>query len=139
MPLAAPAALQDLGPLVLGHHALDLQQQVVLRREADRPVEEDDLDPGAAELVDQQHLVGVAARQPVGRVDVDAIERARGDRVAQPLEGRADQRGAAVALVDEAVLGREARAPPAPGAPPGRRPGWRWCLSAACWSDETRA
>src|SRR3954465_6214085 len=38
--LAAPAALQDLGPLVLGHHALDLQQQIVLRREADRPIEE---------------------------------------------------------------------------------------------------
>src|SRR4051812_21738652 len=43
--LAAPAALQDLGPLILGHHALDLQQQVVLRREADRPIEEDDLNP----------------------------------------------------------------------------------------------
>src|SRR5215203_51628 len=28
--LAAPAALQDLGPLVLGHHALNLQQQIVL-------------------------------------------------------------------------------------------------------------
>src|SRR3954468_1633131 len=36
--LAAPAALQDLGPLVLGHHALDLQQQIVLRREADRSI-----------------------------------------------------------------------------------------------------
>src|SRR3954447_17103084 len=30
--LAAPAALQDLGPLALGHHALDLQQQIVFRR-----------------------------------------------------------------------------------------------------------
>src|SRR4051794_791287 len=107
--LAAPAAFEDLGPLVLGHHALDLEQQVVLRREADRPVEEDDLDPGAAQLVDQQDLVGVAARQPVGRVDVDTIERARGGRVAQALEGRADERGPAVALVDEAVLGRDAQ------------------------------
>src|SRR4051812_20667991 len=107
--LAAPAAFEDLGPLVLGHHALDLEQQVVLRREADRPVEEDDLDPGAAELVDQEDLVGVAARQPVGRVDVDAIERARGGRVAQALEGRADERGPAVALVEEAMLGRDAQ------------------------------
>src|SRR3954452_16760881 len=109
VPLAASAALEDLGPLVLGHHALDLEQQVVLRREADRPVEEDDLDPGAAQLVDQEDLVGVAARQPVGRVDVDTIERAGGGRVAQALEGRADERGPAVALVDEAVLGRDAQ------------------------------
>src|SRR3954449_11489930 len=107
--LAAPAAFEDLDPLVLGHHALDLEQQVVLRREADRPVEEDDLAPGAAELVDKEDLVGVAARQPVGRVDVDAIERARGGRVAQALEGRADERGPAVALVEEAMLGRDAQ------------------------------
>src|SRR4051794_28718812 len=109
VPLAASAAFEDLGPLVLGHHALDLEQQVVLRREADRPVEEDDLDPGAAQLVHQEDLVGVAARQPVGRVDVDAIERAGGGRVAQALEGRADERGPAVALVDEAMLGRDAQ------------------------------
>src|SRR3954470_13184099 len=55
--LAAPAALQDLGPLVLGHHALDLQQQIVLRREADRSIKEDDLDPSPVELVNQQHLI----------------------------------------------------------------------------------
>src|SRR5690349_1115012 len=107
--LAASAALEDLGPLVLGHHALDLEQQVVLRREADRTVEEDDLDPGAAELVDQEDLVGVAARQPVGRVDVDTIERSGGGRVAQPFEGRADERGPAEALVEEAMLGRDAQ------------------------------
>ena len=32
MALAAPAALQHLGPLVLGEHALQLQQQAVLGR-----------------------------------------------------------------------------------------------------------
>src|SRR3954467_14453515 len=72
--LAAPAALQDLGPLVLGYHALDLQQQIVLRREADRSIEEDDLNPSPVELVDQQHLIGVAPRQSVGGVDVQPIE-----------------------------------------------------------------
>src|SRR3954469_24891933 len=71
--LAAPAALQDLGPLVLGHHALDLQQQIVLWREADRSIEEDDLNPSPVELVNQQHLIGVAPRQSVGGVNVQAI------------------------------------------------------------------
>ena len=30
MPLAASAPFQNLGPLVLGYHALHLQQQIVL-------------------------------------------------------------------------------------------------------------
>ena len=51
--LAAAATLEDLGALVLGHHALDLQEQVVLRRHPDRAVEEHNLGAAAAELVEQ--------------------------------------------------------------------------------------
>jgi hypothetical protein len=51
--LAAAATLEDLGALVLGHHTLDLQEQVVLRRHPDRAVEEHDLGAAAAELVEQ--------------------------------------------------------------------------------------
>jgi hypothetical protein len=108
--LAAAAPLEDLGALVLGHHALDLQEQVVLRRHPDRAVEEHDLGAAAAELVEQQHLVRVAARQAIGRVDVHPVDGAGGDEVAQPLEPRAEERGAAVALVDEAAGGLEAGA-----------------------------
>src|SRR5215212_9263193 len=102
--LAAPAALQDLGPLVLGHHALDLQQQIVLRREADRSIEEDDLDPSPVELVDQQHLIGVAPRQSVGGVDVQAIEVAGRHGITQTLERGPHQGGSAVAVVGKAAL-----------------------------------
>src|SRR5215212_10024394 len=105
--LAAPAALQDLGPLVLGHHALDLQQQIVLRREADRPIEEDDLDPSPVELVDQQHLISVAPRQSVRGVDVQAIKVAGRYGIAQTLERGPHQGGSAVALVGKATLGRQ--------------------------------
>src|SRR5215212_2337539 len=106
--LAAPAALQDLGPLVLGHHALDLQQQIVLRREADRSIEEDNLNPSPVELVDQQHLISVAPRQSVGGVNVQAIEVAGRHGIAQTLEGGPHQGGSAVALVDKATIGRQA-------------------------------
>src|SRR5215210_3239576 len=104
--LAAPAALQDLGPLVLGHHALDLQQQIVLRREADRSIEEDDLDPSPVELVDQQHLISVAPRQSVRGVDVQAIKVAGRYGITQTLERGPHQGGSAVAVVDKATLGR---------------------------------
>ena len=106
--LAAPAALQDLGPLVLGHHALDLQQQIVLRREADRPIEEDDLNPRPVELVNQQHLISVAPRQSVRGVDVQAIKVAGRHGITQTLEGGPHQGGSAVALVGKATLGRQA-------------------------------
>jgi hypothetical protein len=31
MPLAPPMPFDNLGPLILGHHALDLEQQIILR------------------------------------------------------------------------------------------------------------
>src|SRR3954451_8947972 len=108
--LAAPAALQDLGPLVLGYHALDLQQQTVLRREADRSIEEDDLNPSPVELVDQQYLIGVAPRQSVGGVDGQAIEVAGRHGIAQTIEGGPHQGGSAVALVGKATLGHQGEA-----------------------------
>ena len=48
--------------------------------------------PGRRQLIQQQHLVGVLAGQPIGRVDVDAIHATGRRQVAQPLQGRPDQR-----------------------------------------------
>ena len=76
MTAAAATAFQDPGTLILSNDALDLQQQVILGRAADRAVEEDDLGPGAAEFLNQQHLMGIAPRQPIGGKDVEAIEQA---------------------------------------------------------------
>jgi hypothetical protein len=59
MALAPSAALEALGPLILRQHALHLEEQVVLRRRADRPIEEDDLGAGALELFHQDDLVGI--------------------------------------------------------------------------------
>jgi len=49
--LAPAAALHDLGALVLGDHALDLQQQVLLGSVAGGVAEEDDLDAATGELL----------------------------------------------------------------------------------------
>src|SRR4051794_35977644 len=49
--LAAAASLLDLGALVFRHHALNLQQQVILGRHPDWAVEEDDLHPGAVQFI----------------------------------------------------------------------------------------
>jgi hypothetical protein len=73
----------------LGDHPLDLQQQVVLGRAADRVVEEDDLGADAPELLHEQHLMGMAAGQPVGGVDVETVDAARRRGIAQTLQRRA--------------------------------------------------
>src|SRR5215208_504798 len=91
--LPAAGALADLRALVLGDHPLELAQQLVLGRAAALGLlGEADLDAGALELFEQQHLVGVAAREAVGRVTEQHLEAALGGAVAQTLERRPGQR-----------------------------------------------
>ncbi len=71
---APSAALQNTGTLILGDHALYLQQQVVLGRAANRPVQEHHFHPSAAKFLDQQHLVGIAPREPIRGMHVDPID-----------------------------------------------------------------
>ena len=92
-------AFDDLGALILGDHALHLQEQVVFRALAQGTVQEHDLHPGTSELIDQQHLVGVFAGQAIRRVDIEPVHTARGDHIAQALQRRADQRRPAIAFV----------------------------------------
>ena len=99
--LAAPAALQHFGPLVLGKHALNLQQQAVLGRVPDRAIEEDDLGAGVSELFSQQNLMRIAAGEAIRGMDVDEIDCRQRHEVAQTLQGWTDQAGATVAVVDE--------------------------------------
>jgi hypothetical protein len=99
--LPAPAALEHLGPLVLGEHALKLQQQAVLGGVPDWAIEEDHLRAGSREFFQQQHLMRVAAGEPIRGMNIDDINYREGDEVTQALQGRSDQTGSAVAVVDE--------------------------------------
>jgi hypothetical protein len=66
MQSAAAGALEDHGSLVLGDSTLDLQQELIVRRVADRSLAELDVDAGTRELLQQQHLVGILSGQSVG-------------------------------------------------------------------------
>ena len=81
MPAAAPAPFEDLGPLVFGDHALNLEQKIVLRGAADRVVQEDNLRTRAAKLIDQEHLMGVTAGDPVRSMNIDALDMATSNRI----------------------------------------------------------
>src|SRR5262249_37153432 len=102
--LPAPAALQGLGPLVLGDDALALQEQFTVGCRGDGVVEENDLGAGPLELLDQEHLIRVLAGEPVGREDVNTVDGSRGDLVAEALQRGPLQGLARVAVVNEHEL-----------------------------------
>jgi hypothetical protein len=104
--LAAAASLLDLGALVFRHHTLNLQQQVILGRYPDWAVEEDDLHPGAVQFIHQQDLIGIATGQAIRRVHINPIEAARRSQITQSLQGWTHQCRAAVAVIDEDLVGR---------------------------------
>jgi hypothetical protein len=110
MQTTPPNPLQYLAALVLGDDALNLQQQIVLRRVADRAVEEYDPRPAAVKLLDQQDLMGVLACQPVWRQHIDALDIAGGHRVAQLLQRQPLKIAAAATIIHVAVMRLELKA-----------------------------
>ncbi len=79
-------------------------EQILFRRGADRAIEKGDLDPAAAQLVHEQNLVRVVPGHAVRGVDVQAVDRPGRRLVVQPVQGRAQERAAAVPIVEEAEL-----------------------------------
>ncbi len=108
---ATAHALGDQRAFVLGHRAPDLQQQLIVRVTAHRPVEELDLRPVLLQLLDQEHLMDVVAGQAVRRGDQDAIQPGARRGVAQAVQAGAAQRGPAATVVAEDALGRQGPAP----------------------------
>jgi hypothetical protein len=104
MPLATARALQDLRPLVLGDHALELNQQLILGARALRCLHKEGLDTVASELFDQQDLVRVFAAQSIRRIGKYDLNVTLGSEIAHPLESRPLERGSAKAFVFEYPL-----------------------------------
>jgi hypothetical protein len=105
--LAAAEALAEEGALVLGDGALDLEQELVVGVVRDGVVDEEDLAGGLAQLLQQEHLVGVAAREAVRAVHGDDGEGAFPRGVAEAIQCGPIEARAGVALVGEDVLGPE--------------------------------
>jgi len=83
---------------------LHLEEQIVFGTFAERPVQEHQLDAAVLQLIHEQRLIGITSRQAIRRMDIEPIDGAGGGLVAQALQRRANQRAAAVAIVDEAQL-----------------------------------
>ena len=121
--LAAAETLAQQRALLFGNRALDLKQELVAGIVGDGVVEERHLAAGAAELLQDQRLIGIFAREPVRAEHRDNVNLGVADGVAQGVEPGAVEPGAAVALVAEGMLCLERVAGLLrPGAPRRSRP-----------------
>ena len=117
--LRLPAAAHPLGdqrPLVLRDRPPDLQQQLIVRISAHRPVQELHLAAMPGQLLDQQHLVDVVAGQPVRRGHQDHVQLGQRRVIAEPVQPRPADTGTAIAVIAVDVLVIQL-----PAALPGRR------------------
>ena len=112
--LAAAGPFHDLRPLILGDHALELDQQGILGRVPGGSLEEHHRCARPGELLHQQRLVGVLAGQPVRGVAEHDVHRHLGHQVPEGVQGRAHQRRARVAVILEHPLFRDVK-PQLPG------------------------
>ena len=102
--LAASQSFGDLGPLVFGDDALDLDQELSFGIGRRRPVEEDDLAARALELFEKDGLVGIATRQSVRGMHVDSANELLADEIPEPVEARPIEVRPAVAIINQDVL-----------------------------------
>jgi len=73
---------------VLRDRPADLQQQLIVRIGAHRPVQELHLAAAGGQLLDQQHLMDVVAGQPVRRGHHDDVQLGQRRMIAQPVQAR---------------------------------------------------
>ena len=106
MPLAPARTLENLGSLVLGDHALELQEQLVFGRVRLRCIDEDCLHAVTQPFFDKQDLVRIFATQPIRRQNQHSLDLTFGDQVAHSLQPGSNQCRAADAFVLENPFSR---------------------------------
>ena len=109
---AAARAFGDQRPLVLGDGTADLQEKLIMRLLGHWTIQKLHLTAVLLQFLDQQDLVDVVAGQAIRVGDVQPVEGRQRGPVAEPVESRAAQAGAAVAVVAEDVVVGQPLAPP---------------------------
>src|SRR5437016_8232503 len=99
MALAPTTTLSDLGPLVLGDHALKLHQELIFWSLGGGGLQKNQLYSIACELFSEQDLVSVFAAQTVRCVHQHGRDLALGRQVAHRFQARSRQGGATIAFV----------------------------------------
>src|SRR5262249_45482771 len=99
--------LKDLSALVFGDHPLHLCKQLTLRRIAEGISQKNHLHIELLELLDEQPLMGIFARETVRFQNDDGIEFAALCATSQPIQCRTVEPRAAKTIIEELMLGQQ--------------------------------
>jgi hypothetical protein len=110
VPSPASAAFQNLRSLVFRYHALNLEQEIIFRRAADRMVQKNNLRAHPVKLLDQKDLMRITPDEPVGGVDINSRDDPRGHGIPQLFQSRTKKNRSAVSLVHIGVVRQDAEA-----------------------------
>jgi hypothetical protein len=94
--------------LIFRDHALNLEQEIIFRRAANRMVQKNDLRARPLKLLDKKDLMRIAPGKPVRGVDIDSRDDPSGHRVPQPFKRRTKQNRSAVPFIHKGVVWHEA-------------------------------
>jgi hypothetical protein len=94
--------------LIFCDHALNLEQEIIFRRAANRMVQKNDLRARPLKLLDKKDLMRIAPGKPVRGVDIDSRDDPSGHRVPQPFKRRTKQNRSAVPFIHKGVVWHEA-------------------------------
>jgi hypothetical protein len=97
--LAATEAFSQDGALIFGDRALDLEQELIVGIVGNGMVQEHDGAPDPAELLQQENLIGILASQAVGAQHANDFHGTIACGIAQAVQSRPIQAGAAEPLV----------------------------------------
>ncbi|MCW2239206.1 hypothetical protein M2351_003836 [Azospirillum canadense] len=97
--LAAAKPFAQQGSLIFGDRSLDLQEKLIAGVIGDGVIEKGHRTAHTAELLQEQHLVGVAAGQTVRSQHRDDLHLTIAHRIAQGIQPRPVEPGTAVAFV----------------------------------------
>jgi len=114
----------DQGAFIRGHGTPDLEQELLVRIRTHGPVQERDLAAPLGEFLDEEPLMDIVARQPIGGREQDPCTGGQGGAIPPPIQARPIQLGPTIPIV--AVDGFLSQMPIGLGCHMGAKTGQLW-------------
>ena len=89
---------------------MNLEQEIIFRRAADRMVQKNNLRAHPVKLLDQKDLMRITPDEPVGGVDINSRDDPGGHGIPQLFQSRTKQNRSAVSLIHIGVVRQDAEA-----------------------------
>jgi hypothetical protein len=104
---AAAHPVRNEGAFIFGHGPANLEQQLIMGVVTHRPLQKLYLASVLGQLFEEHHLMDIVTCQSIRGGEEDPLERAQGGAIAQPIQARPIELGAAVPIISVDVVVRQ--------------------------------